>query len=86
MVSEKFSINNEQGMHMRPATLLVKAVKPLDAAVTIVYNGKNIACNIMQIIAACIKCGSEIEVQCDGPQEAEALAAIKELADNNWGD
>lgn len=86
MVSEKFVIENEQGLHMRPATLLVKAVKPFDAKVNIIFGGKTIACNIMQIIAACIKQGSEIEIQCDGEQETEALEAIKTLAADNWGD
>ena len=86
MISEKFSIDNEQGLHMRPATLLVKAVKPFDSKVSIVFGGKTIACNILQIIAACIKCGSEIEIQCDGAQEEQAMQAIKELAADNWGD
>ena len=33
----------------------------------------------MSLIAACIKCGEEIEIQCSGPDEGAALKKALEL-------
>ena len=40
----------------------------------------------MNIIAACIKCGMEIEVRCDGEKEEEALAAAVKLIESGFGE
>ena len=67
MVSQKVTINNPQGLHMRPAGVFAKGMAKFDSDVTINFNGK--ATNgksLLNIIGACIKCGSEVEIQCDG--------------------
>lgn len=75
MVSEKVTIINEQGMHMRPASVFAKAMTVYDCDVTVVFNGNKInGKSLMNIIGACIKCGSEIELQCSGTDEEAALA------------
>ncbi len=40
----------------------------------------------MNLMAACIKQGCEIEIQCSGEQENEALARAVELVDSGLGD
>ena len=73
MVSKKFTVQNEQGLHMRPAGVLAKAVTKFESDVTIVYNDKKInAKSLLNIIGACIKYGAEIEVVCEGPDEEAA--------------
>ena len=42
--------------------------------------------SIMNLMAACIKQGSEIEIQCSGEQEAEALKAAVELVESGLGE
>ena len=42
MVSKKFVIENEQGLHMRPAGVLAKAVTKFESDVTIVFEDKKI--------------------------------------------
>ena len=46
------------------------------------YNAKS----LLNIIAACIKCGSEIEVVCDGADENEALAEAVQLIESGLGE
>ena len=87
MVSARTKLVNPQGMHMRPAQLFVSTMTPYDSEVTIVYNGKSInAKSIMFLMSACIKQGSEIEIQCSGEQEAEALKAAVELVESGLGE
>lgn len=87
MVSQKVTITNEQGMHMRPAGLLAKAMTKYESDITIIFNGNRInAKSLMNIIGACIKCGSEIEIQCEGTDEKEALAEAIQLIQEGLGE
>jgi phosphocarrier protein len=87
MVSQKITITNEQGMHMRPASVFSQAMTPFDCDVKVVFNGTAFdAKSVMMLMSACIKCGAEIEVQCDGPDEADALKKAIELIESGLGD
>ena len=87
MVTAKTKLVHPQGMHMRPAQLFVNTMAKYKSDVTIIFNGKSInAKSIMHLMAACIKQGSEIEIQCCGEQEAEALKAAVELVESGLGE
>ena len=67
MVSKELVLTNAQGFHMRPASVFATAMGKYSCDVTIKFNGNQYnAKSLLNIIAACIKCGSEIEVVCDG--------------------
>ena len=87
MVSATTKVINPQGLHMRPAQLFVTEMGNYQSDVSILFNGKTInAKSIMNLMASCIKQGSEIEIQCSGEQEAEALAAAVKLVESGLGD
>ena len=87
MVSKEFTINDELGMHMRPASLLSQMAAKYQSNITVKHNGKDFnAKSVMLLMTALIKCGSEIEVVCDGPDEEAALAEITAFIDSGMGD
>ncbi len=87
MVSQKITITNPQGLHMRPAGVFAKGVAKFDSNVNIVFNGKTTnGKSLLNIIGACIKCGNEIEIQCNGPDEEEALKTAIELIESGLGE
>ncbi len=87
MVSAKVTLKNPQGMHMRPAQLFVNTVAPFHCDVTILHNGNAVnARSIMNLMAACIKCGSEVEIQCSGEQEQACLDAAVALVESGLGE
>lgn len=87
MVSQDFIITNKMGLHMRPANVLVTAMTKYNSDINIIFNGKSInAKSIMNIMAACIKCGSHITVQCTGDDESAMLAEVSELIANGFGE
>ena len=87
MVSKTVKIVNEQGMHMRPATVFSQAMMPFTAEVNLCFNGtKYDGQSVMMLMAACIKCGAEVEITCDGPDEEAALAKAVELVESGLGD
>ena len=87
MISQNTIIKNSQGMHMRPAGILSKEMNRFKSNVSIIYNGSSFdAKSVMMVMTACLKCGSHIEIQCDGPDETEAMNAILLLIDSGFGE
>ncbi len=87
MVSQKITVINKEGFHMRPANYFIKEMSEFSSKVNLVVNGKDVnGKSIMNIMAACIKYGTEIEVQCEGDDEEAALAKAIELIENKLGD
>lgn len=87
MLSKTMTINNPEGFHMRPAGLLAKEVGKFVCDVNIIFNDKKInAKSLINIISACIKSGAEVTFECDGEDEAAAMAKIEELANDNFGE
>ncbi len=88
MVSKKVTVVNEQGMHMRPAGVLAKAAAAYkECKVTLTVNEKSVnAKAVMQIMAAGIKCGTQVEVVCDGEGESNALEEITSMFENGFGE
>lgn len=88
MVTKIVTVVNEQGLHMRPAGVLAKAVKAHpDCEVTLNANGKTVKAKApMQIMSACMKKGCEVEIVCDGADEEAVLAEIAEMFENGFGE
>lgn len=88
MVSQVVTVINEQGMHMRPAGDLAKVCKAnAGCTVTLTANGKTVKAKApMQVMSACIKKGNEVEIACDGENEAAVLAEIVKMFEEGFGE
>lgn len=88
MVTKKVTVINEQGLHMRPAGMLAKAVKSHpDCEVTLNANGKTVKAKApMQIMSACMKKGCEVEIVCNGADEQAVLDEITALFEDGFGE
>ena len=87
MVSEQLTVINKAGFHMRPANLFVQAMLKFQSNITIVFNGREIDGKIiMNVMAACMKQGAEIEIRCEGPDEVEMLHTAAELVRSGLGE
>lgn len=87
MVSKQLVLTNPNGFHMRPATVFANAMGKFQCDITIKFNGTNYnAKSLLNIIAACIKCGSEIEIICSGDDENEALDEAVKLIESGLGE
>ena len=64
MVSKLTKVTNEMGFHMRPANVFVTAMTKYTSNINIIVGDKKInGKSIMNIMAACIKCGTDITAQ-----------------------
>lgn len=88
MVSKTVTIVNAEGMHMRPAGKIAKAVKAYpDTEVILKANGKDIKAKaVMQIMAAGLKKGTEVEIVANGTQEQAALDELAKMFEDGFGE
>ena len=83
MVKDMIVIENETGIHARPATEISKEAMKYKSDIKFVVNGKTAnAKSPLMIMAAGIKSKSEMEIICDGEEEEEALEGLKTVIKN----
>ena len=87
MVSQKITISNPTGLHLRPAGIFCNVAVKYDSRIT--FRFKNITSNaesVLSVLGACIKKGDEIELICEGPDEEAALAGMIKAINEGLGE
>jgi phosphocarrier protein len=87
MLEQEFTIINKLGLHARASALLVKNATRFHSEIKIEregieVNGKSIM-GIMMLAAAK---GTVIRLKVEGEDEQEAMAGLKELIENGFGE
>ena len=84
MKSIEYTIQDAQGIHARPAGLLIKKLKEFSAVPTLTKDGKSAeAKKLMALMGLGVKCGDPIEVQITGEDEDKACEELKEFFEKN---
>ena len=87
MVSQKITIKNPTGLHLRPAGILCKEAMNFKSLITFQYRGNTAnAKSVLSVLGACIKSGDEIELVCNGEDEEEALNVLVTLIEEGFGE
>ncbi|GGD07328.1 phosphocarrier protein HPr [Pontibacillus salipaludis] len=77
MVEQTMTITSEDGVHARPATVLVQTAGQYKADVNLEYNGKSVNLkSIMGIMSLGIPSGAEVKITAEGTDEEEALNGV----------
>lgn len=80
MVEKNIAVLNEEGLHTRPANEFVRLVKQFESVVTITKKDREVpGKSLLKIMKLGIVTGDEVVLRCDGPDEAEACAALEAL-------
>ena len=89
-LSREFVIPNENGLHTRPASVLVKLVKEFNSKVTVAnLDGKNepvSATSLMKIVALGAKKGSRLQFTAVGDDAEQVLDAIGKAIESGLGE
>ncbi|MCI8949589.1 MAG: HPr family phosphocarrier protein [Lachnospiraceae bacterium] len=87
MVSKTLTVVNPSGLHLRPAGVLSQTAMKFKCDVIIECGEKRIvAKSVLNVMAAGIKCGTEINLICDGEDEADALATLTKAIEDGLGE
>lgn len=80
----KYVITDAQGIHARPAGLLVKQAGGYTSSVTIEKSGKTAdAKRIFGVMGLGVKQGEELTVRADGADEEKAIAELETFFKEN---
>jgi phosphocarrier protein len=81
------TICNELGLHARPAAQLVRLASSFRAELWIERDGSAVnAKSIMGVMMLAAEQGAVVRVRAEGPDEAEAVAAIVALIARGFGE
>jgi len=87
MVEIKLEINNKVGLHARPAALFAQTANKFKSAITVINGDKSAnAKSILNVLTLGADKGSVLIIRADGEDADQAIAAIKELHANNFGE
>lgn len=76
----KYTITEPEGIHARPAGMLLKKAREYKSKITITSGEKSSdATRLIQVMAMGIKSGIEVTVAAEGDDEEQAIADMKEF-------
>lgn len=87
MVSQKITIINPSGLHLRPTGNLCNEALKYKSLITFSFDGGTAnAKSVLSVLGACVKCGDEIELVCEGADEQEAMKALVDAISSGLGE
>lgn len=87
MVSQKTTVINKSGLHLRPAADLSKLASSMTSDITIVAGDKKVnPKSVLILMSAAITQGTEIEIICEGENEEEDLRRLVEAIESGLGE
>lgn len=80
-------IENEVGLHARPASAFVQKAASFSCDITVSHGDKTVnAKSILSVLTLGAHKGATVVVSAEGEDAEEALSALKELVDTNFGE
>ena len=87
MIKSSITISNKLGLHARASAKLTKLAGGFRSEIHLSRAGRRInAKSIMGVMMLAAGLGSEIEIETEGPDEQEAMAALRDLIDAKFGE
>jgi phosphotransferase system HPr (HPr) family protein len=90
MRAEEIEVRNPSGIHARPAALFVKAAARFASAVTVENVTRGTAPanakSLITLLGAGVSRGHVVRISADGPDEDEAIAALREAVASGLGE
>ncbi|MBI3163077.1 MAG: HPr family phosphocarrier protein [Chloroflexi bacterium] len=90
MAEAMIPVKHKVGLHARPASLFVQTAAKFSSAIKV----KNLSANgnfvdaksIIMVLTLGVMKDHEIQIQAEGADEADAVAALQALINNNFGE
>ena len=87
MLKKEFVINNEVGLHARPAAVLVQKASKFRSKITIEKDGEKAnAKSILNVLSLGVEKGMKITIKVEGEDETKAMQALEALINSNLGE
>jgi phosphocarrier protein len=87
MLKRTITISNKLGLHARASAKLTQMASRFQSGVWIARNGRRVnAKSIMGVMMLAAGLGSTVELETEGPDEAEALDSLERLFADKFGE
>jgi phosphocarrier protein HPr len=87
MLKQEIKVVNKLGLHARASAKLTQLASKYTSAVWISRNGRRVnAKSIMGVMMLAAGIGSTVELETEGADEAEAMAAVAKLFADKFGE
>ena len=84
MKSFTYVITDKEGIHARPAGIVVAEAKKYASAITIENKGKKVDLKrIFAVMSLCVKNGEEVKIVAEGADEEAAAAGVEKVLKEN---
>lgn len=85
MIRHPITIINKLGLHARAAAKLVSTASQFESRVSVIKDGRAVdGKSIMSVMLLAASCGTPIELEVEGVDEASALDALITLINNRF--
>ena len=87
MVTKQVTLENQVGLHARPATFFIQKANEFKSSVWIEIDERKVnAKSLLGVLSLGITKGGMLNIIVDGEDEAEALDALVQLVASNFGE
>ncbi len=87
MLSKTVIVQNQVGLHARPATFFIQKSNEFKSSIWVEKEERRVnAKSLLGVLSLGITKGTEITIITDGTDEKEALEALESLVESNFSD
>ena len=87
MYTQEITVNNEVGLHARPATFFIQKANEFKSGIWVEKEDRRVnAKSLLGVLSLGIVKGTTITLIADGADEKEAVEALVELVKDNFGE
>ena len=85
MYSREVTVNNQVGLHARPATFFIQKANEFKSSIWVEKEERRVnAKSLLGVLSLGIIKGTPINIMADGADESEAVSALAELISSNF--
>jgi phosphocarrier protein len=87
MLNRELKLVNRLGLHARPSAQIVNLASRFRCSVALICNDRRAdARQILAVMLLAASMGATIKIEANGPDEADAVAAITQLINSRFGE
>jgi len=87
MISKEIIVQNEVGLHARPATFFIQKANEFKSLITIARDDRKVnAKSLLGVLSLGIIKGTKVVIDAEGPDEEEAVEELNKLIMSNFSD
>ena len=87
MINREVTINNQVGLHARPATFFIQKANEFKSVIWIEKEDRRVnAKSLLGVLSLGIVKGTTVNIIADGPDETEAVETLTDLIDKEFAE